>query len=78
MKAGYVIRLQEYELNTLITACSVRRREISELIRAAQDTGAGSHAGREYLRKQYDNLNAVIDILENADFCIDIGEDETK
>lgn len=70
MKTGFHIELSADELNVLITACSTRQRELSELIETPVPAAPGAFAGKMYLVKQHKELSEVLQVLRNARFFI--------
>lgn len=73
MKTGFRIELSGDELSTVITACGVRLRELSELLEMRIADAPEAYAGKMYLEKQYRELSAVLRILENADYFVEMG-----
>ena len=71
MKTGFRIELSGDELSTIITACGVRLRELGNGIEKAQKTD--DEKSVNYLLEKYHELHAVVRILENAEFFVEMG-----
>ena len=67
MNIGYRVEMTLDELNTLITACSVRLQELSNLYE--REKGCYS----AHVLREYDKLFQVRAALENAEFFANVG-----
>lgn len=65
MKTGYRVEMSEKELNTILTACSVRLQAIAIIL--------ANHPEEKYLTEQYHELRNAMGALENAEYFIKTG-----
>ena len=71
MKTGFRIELSGDELSTIITACSVRLRDLGNGVEKAQKMD--DEKSVNYLIEKYNKLQAVVRTLENANFFVEMG-----